>query len=169
MNLISLPETKNYLRVDHCEDDKLILTLIDTAQRLVMDVGRMKEKQLAANVRKFLNLKDIKLQLLMLSAEYLQILQILLGTQSKLKLNVQKKLHQLLLLIFMRKLRPKKFVLEDTVLNQVVPRFSELIHMFRQLMKVLLVTKPDILRMQDFAVHQMVLQGWITIHHSPDF
>ena len=47
MNLISLPETKNYLRVDHCEDDKLILTLIDTAQRLVMDVGRMTEKQLA--------------------------------------------------------------------------------------------------------------------------
>ena len=49
MTLISLPETKNYLRVDHCEDDKLILTLIDTAQRLVMDVGRMNEKQLAEN------------------------------------------------------------------------------------------------------------------------
>ena len=49
MNLISLPETKNYLRVGHCEDDKLILTLIDTAQRLVMDVGRMTEKQLAEN------------------------------------------------------------------------------------------------------------------------
>ena len=49
MNLISLPETKNYLRVDHCEDDKLILTLIDTAQRLVMDVGRMTEKQLVEN------------------------------------------------------------------------------------------------------------------------
>ena len=49
MNLISLPETKNYLHVDHCEDDKLILTLIDTAQRLVMDVGRMTEKQLAEN------------------------------------------------------------------------------------------------------------------------
>lgn len=49
MNLISLPETKNYLRVDHREDDKLILTLIDTAQRLVMDVGRMDEKQLAEN------------------------------------------------------------------------------------------------------------------------
>ena len=47
MNLISLPETKNYLRVDHYEDDKLILTLIDTAQRLVMDVGRMNENQLA--------------------------------------------------------------------------------------------------------------------------
>ena len=49
MNLISLPETKNYRRVDHCEDDKLILTLIDTAQRLVMDVGRMNEKQLVEN------------------------------------------------------------------------------------------------------------------------
>ena len=49
MTLISLPETKNYLRVDHTEDDKLILSLIDTAQRLVMDVGRMTEKQLAEN------------------------------------------------------------------------------------------------------------------------
>ena len=49
MNLISLPETKNYLRVDHTEDDKLILALIDTAQRLVMDVGRMNEKQLVEN------------------------------------------------------------------------------------------------------------------------
>ena len=49
MTLISLPETKNYLRVDHTEDDKLILSLIDTAQRLVMDVGRMNETQLAEN------------------------------------------------------------------------------------------------------------------------
>ena len=49
MNLISLPETKNYLRVDHTEDDKLILSLIDTAQRLVMDVGRMNETQLVEN------------------------------------------------------------------------------------------------------------------------
>ncbi len=49
MSLISLPETKNYLRVDHTEDDKLILSLIDTAQRLVMDVGRMNETQLAEN------------------------------------------------------------------------------------------------------------------------
>ena len=47
--MITLAETKNYLRVDHTEDDKLILTLIDTAQRLVMDVGRMNEKQLAEN------------------------------------------------------------------------------------------------------------------------
>ena len=49
MTLISLPETKNYLRVDHTEDDKLILSLIDTAQRLVMDVGRMNEAQLVEN------------------------------------------------------------------------------------------------------------------------
>ena len=43
--MISLAETKNYLRVDHCEDDKLILTLMETAKRLVMDVGRMNERQ----------------------------------------------------------------------------------------------------------------------------
>ena len=49
MNLISLPETKNYLRVDHTEDDKLILSLIDTAKRLVMDVGRMDEARLAVH------------------------------------------------------------------------------------------------------------------------
>ncbi len=49
MSFLSLPETKNYLRVDNCEDDKLILTLMETAQRLVMDVGRMDEKQLAEN------------------------------------------------------------------------------------------------------------------------
>ena len=47
--MITLAETKNYLRVDHTEDDKLILSLIDTAQRLVMDVGRMNETQLAEN------------------------------------------------------------------------------------------------------------------------
>ena len=45
--MISLAETKNYLRVDHCEDDKLILTLMETAKRLVMDVGRMNERQFA--------------------------------------------------------------------------------------------------------------------------
>ena len=45
--MITLHETKNYLRVDHCEDDKLILSLIDTAKRLVQDVGRMDEQALA--------------------------------------------------------------------------------------------------------------------------
>ena len=47
--MITLSETKNYLRVDHNEDDKLILSLIDTAKRLVMDVGRMDEARLAVH------------------------------------------------------------------------------------------------------------------------
>ena len=47
--MITLAETKNYLRVDHTEDDKLILSLIDTAKRLVQDVGRMVEQALAVN------------------------------------------------------------------------------------------------------------------------
>ena len=47
--MITLSETKNYLRVDHSEDDKLILSLIDTAKRLVMDVGRMDEARLAVH------------------------------------------------------------------------------------------------------------------------
>ncbi|WP_294755467.1 head-tail connector protein [uncultured Ruminococcus sp.] len=47
--MITLAETKNYLRVDHCEDDKLIISLIDTAKRLVKDVGRMNDATLAAN------------------------------------------------------------------------------------------------------------------------
>ena len=45
--MITLAETKNYLRVDHTEDDKLILSLIDTAKRLVQDVGRIDEAALA--------------------------------------------------------------------------------------------------------------------------
>ena len=47
--MITLHETKNYLRVDHCEDDKLILSLIDTAKRLVQDVGRMDEQAFTVN------------------------------------------------------------------------------------------------------------------------
>ena len=47
--MITLKETKNYLRVDHCEDDKLIISLIDTAKRLVKDVGRMDDAALAVN------------------------------------------------------------------------------------------------------------------------
>ena len=45
--MITLAETKNYLRVDHNEDDKLLLSLIDTAKQLVQDVGRMDDVQLA--------------------------------------------------------------------------------------------------------------------------
>ena len=33
--MITLNEAKNYLRVDHEEDDKLILQLLDTAKSLV--------------------------------------------------------------------------------------------------------------------------------------
>ena len=47
--MITLNEAKNYLRVDHTEDDKLILSLIDTAKNLVQDVGRMDESALAVN------------------------------------------------------------------------------------------------------------------------
>lgn len=41
--MITLSEAKNYLRVGYEEDDKLILSLLDTAKRLVMDVGRIDE------------------------------------------------------------------------------------------------------------------------------
>ena len=44
--MISLAEAKNYLRVDHCEDDGLIQELLLTAKKLCMDVGRMTEEEL---------------------------------------------------------------------------------------------------------------------------
>ena len=47
--MITLNEAKNYLRIDHEEDDKLILQLLDTAKSLVKDVGRMDEKKLVEN------------------------------------------------------------------------------------------------------------------------
>ena len=47
--MITLNEAKNYLRVDHAEDDKLILSLIDTAKALVQDVGRMDDTALVVN------------------------------------------------------------------------------------------------------------------------
>ncbi len=47
--MVTLREAKNYLRVDHCEDDRLISDLLMTAKKLCMDVGRMTEKQLAEN------------------------------------------------------------------------------------------------------------------------
>ncbi len=42
MEVVSLEEAKQYLRVDFDEDDALIETLIDTAQRLCRDVARVK-------------------------------------------------------------------------------------------------------------------------------
>jgi uncharacterized phage protein (predicted DNA packaging) len=47
--MVSLAEVKNYLRVDHCEDDELIQKLLLTAKKLCMDVGRMTEEQLEEN------------------------------------------------------------------------------------------------------------------------
>lgn len=47
--MISMEEAKNYLRIDHNEDDKLIQNLIDTAKKLCMDIGRMDEKILELN------------------------------------------------------------------------------------------------------------------------
>ncbi|MCC8068347.1 MAG: head-tail connector protein [Ruminococcus sp.] len=47
--MISLNEAKNYLRVDHCEDNRLISELIETSKKLVMDVGRMNEDEFTKN------------------------------------------------------------------------------------------------------------------------
>jgi uncharacterized phage protein (predicted DNA packaging) len=47
--MITLAEAKNYLRVDWDDDDKLILSLLDTAKKLCMDVGRMNEEQFSEN------------------------------------------------------------------------------------------------------------------------
>jgi len=47
--VVTLQEAKNYLRVDHSEDDKLIQDLLLTAKELCMDVGRMDEEELAQN------------------------------------------------------------------------------------------------------------------------
>ena len=49
--MITLNEAKNYLRVDHEEDDKLILQLLDTAKSLVKDVGRMDEEKFTCFIR----------------------------------------------------------------------------------------------------------------------
>lgn len=47
--MITLNEAKNYLRIDHEEDDKLILQLLDTAKSLVKGVGRMDEERFSEN------------------------------------------------------------------------------------------------------------------------
>lgn len=44
-----MEDAKNYLRIDHTEDDNLIQNLIQTAQKLCMDIGRMDEKELEMN------------------------------------------------------------------------------------------------------------------------
>lgn len=47
--MMTLAEVKNYLRVDHAEDDSLIFSLMDTAKKLVKDVGRMDEQAFTVN------------------------------------------------------------------------------------------------------------------------
>ena len=47
--MITLKESKNYLRVDYDEDDKLIQNLLSTAKQIVMDVGRMSEEDFSVN------------------------------------------------------------------------------------------------------------------------
>lgn len=44
-----MEDAKNYLRIDHNEDDNLIQNLIQTAQKLCMDIGRIDEKELEMN------------------------------------------------------------------------------------------------------------------------
>ena len=44
--IITLDEMKNYLRVDHDDDDKLIKSLIVSSEQLCMDVARISDKKL---------------------------------------------------------------------------------------------------------------------------
>lgn len=45
--MVTLEEAKNYLRVEHNEDDVLIQSLLATAKQLVMDVGRVNDETYA--------------------------------------------------------------------------------------------------------------------------
>ena len=47
--MVTLQEVKQYLRIDFEDDDTLLLSLISTAKRLVMDVGRMDEERFSEN------------------------------------------------------------------------------------------------------------------------
>lgn len=47
--MVTLQEAKNYLRVDHSEDDRLISDLLMTAKKLCMDVGHMSEEKFERN------------------------------------------------------------------------------------------------------------------------
>ena len=43
--IITLEEMKNYLRVDHADDDALIESLISSSERLCMDVARIDDME----------------------------------------------------------------------------------------------------------------------------
>ena len=47
--MVTLDEAKNYLRVDYADDDALILQLIDTAERLTKDAGRLSDEEFDSN------------------------------------------------------------------------------------------------------------------------
>lgn len=47
--MITLDEAKNYLRVDYADDDDLIRKLIDTAERLTKDAGRLSDEEFDSN------------------------------------------------------------------------------------------------------------------------
>ena len=45
--MLTLQEVKEYLRIDHPDDDRLLKDLMHTAKKLCMDVGRMNEERFA--------------------------------------------------------------------------------------------------------------------------
>ena len=47
--MLTLQEVKEYLRIDHNDEDKMLRNLMQTAKKLCMDVGRMSEERFAAN------------------------------------------------------------------------------------------------------------------------
>ena len=48
--LVTLNEIKNYLRVDYPDDDQLLITILETAHKLCMDVLRARtEKEFIQN------------------------------------------------------------------------------------------------------------------------
>ena len=47
--MVSLDDAKNYLRVEYADDDALILQLIDTAERLTKDAGRLSDEEFDSN------------------------------------------------------------------------------------------------------------------------
>ena len=50
MAVLTLEETKQYLRVDSSDEDSFILGLIETGERLCADVARMEKSELEAHL-----------------------------------------------------------------------------------------------------------------------
>ena len=43
--MLTLQEVKEYLRIDHNDEDKMLRDLMQTSRKLCMDVGRMSEER----------------------------------------------------------------------------------------------------------------------------